>query len=425
MIARRIPKLLAAGLSLSAFTGLSWAPPKGFNYDEANVPPYTLPDPLVDAEGARVDAAKWEASRRAEVLDLFREHVYGVQPPPPEGMTWDVYEQSEEALGGKAIRKQVKLFVSGNDDGPVLDLLLYLPKNAPEPVPVFLGLNFGGNHTTHTDPAITFNAGWMRKGNGIVDHRATEATRGKAFHRWPVEMILERGFGVATMYCGDIDPDFDDGFENGVHALYPDLQNRGDNFSTISAWAWGLSRAMDFLEKDDDIDHERVAVLGHSRLGKTALWAGATDERFAMVISNNSGCGGAALARRRFGETVERINTSFPHWFCENHKKFNGNEDALPVDQHALIALIAPRLVYVASASEDQWADPHGEFLSAKEGSRVYELLWSEGIPEDAEWPAAGDHLHAEAVGYHLREGKHDVEEFDWDLFIGFAESRI
>ncbi|MEM0897376.1 MAG: acetylxylan esterase [Verrucomicrobiota bacterium] len=389
------------------------------------MPPYNLPDPLVDESGKKIDAETWNASRRGEVLDLFCENVYGVQPPRPEGMRWEVYERSGEAFGGKAIRKQVKLFIQGDEAGPTLDLLMYLPKDLPEPAPVFLGLNFRGNHTIHADTAITLNSEWMRKGEGIVDHRATEATRGTLAGRWPVERILGRGFGVATIYCGDIDPDFDDGFENGVHALYPDLQNRGDNFSTISAWAWGLSRAMDYLEEDEDVDHRRVAVLGHSRLGKTALWAGATDERFAMVVSNNSGCGGAALSRRRFGETIERINTSFPHWFCENHRRFNGNEDALPVDQHALIALIAPRLVYVASASEDQWADPFGEFLSAKEGSRVYELLGSEGIPEDAEWPAAGDHLHGEAVGYHLREGKHDVEEFDWDFYLSFAEERM
>ena len=308
---------------------------------------------------------------------------------------------------------------SNGKDARKMDLLLYVPVDARKPVPVFLGLNFDGNQTVDADPGIRLGDVWVRGKR----QPASGSSRGSAASEWQVEKILARGYALATAYYGDIEPDFAGGMTYGVRQLFfrpGQTQPATDDWGAIGAWAWGLSRAAEYLKTDRDIDAQKIALMGHSRLGKTALWAGAQDTRFALVISNDSGEGGAALSRRNFGETIEHLNTAFPHWFCANYRKYNDHADQLPLDHHMLLALIAPRPLYVASAEQDQWADPRGEFLSAVAAGPVYELLGKQGLGTD-QMPAVS-HPIMHTIGYHIRPGKHDVTAYDWDQYLAFAD---
>ena len=392
------------------------------NYDEAKVGTYTLPDPLRFEDGRIVAQAKGWPARRAEILELFRAHVYGRSPGKPAELRFELLEEDANALKGTATRRQVAIHFAGPNGKGSMELLVYLPRQPRRPAPVMCILNFQGNHAVCNDPAIRLSKQWMaERYKGVVNHRATEAARGSEADRFPIERIIAAGFGLATAYYGDLDPDDDDdSFRNGVHPLFdPPGQRPADAWGAIGAWAWGLSRAMDYLETDPRVDAKRVTVLGHSRLGKTALWAGAQDERFAMVVSNNSGCGGAALSRRRYGETVEVINTRFPHWFCRNFRQYNAREDRCPVDQHELIALIAPRPVYVASAEADRWADPRGEFLACLGADPVYRLLGTAGLPVK-DMPPVGTPVTG-TIAYHIRPAKHDMTPYDWDRYLALA----
>jgi len=403
------------------------AEPPNTNRGESQTPPYTLPDPLIAADGTRVTTPEqWTRRRRPEVFRMFEELMYGRAPGRPASLKFEVRSVARDALGGLATRKQVSILFAGKADGPQMDLLIYLPNAAKQrPVPLFMGLNFYGNQAINPDPGITLSTSWMRPTaeKGIVNHRATEKSRGVQSHRWPVEMILKRGYGLATAYYGDIDPDFNNGFQNGVHPLfYKPGQTRPepDQWGAIAAWAWGLSRALDYLETDAAVDARHVAVMGHSRLGKTALWAGAADPRFAIVISNNSGHGGAALTRRMFSETMRRLNTVFPHWLCGNFRQFSDPKNPMPMDQHMLVALIAPRPVYVASAEEDRGADPEGEFLSVLGADPVYRLLGTDGLAATRLPPIEQPVMST--IGYHIRRGKHDVTDYDWQQWMNFAD---
>jgi len=396
------------------------------NYDEALVGNHPLPDPLVGGDGQPVTTAEaWRRKRRPELLELFQRHVYGrILPKRP--FEARLVESACDALEGRATRRQIEIRLAGAAQ-PVLHLALYLPNRSAGPHPCFLGLNFKGNHGSFADPAIVLSDAWFPdEAQGVVNHRATEAGRGTGTSRWPVEMIVERGYALATLYYGDIDPDWDDGFANGVHSLFTVEERHGDsgeNSATIAAWAWGLSRVMDYLEGVPEIDAGRVCLTGHSRLGKTALWAGACDERFALVVANNSGCGGAALSRRNFGETPAVVTRNFPHWFCRNFRENAAKPETLPVDQHQLVSLIAPRPVFISSAAGDLWADPRGEFLGGFHAGPVYRLLGSEGMAAE-EMPGL-DAPVLSRIGYAIRPGHHDITPADWRVHLDFADAQL
>ena len=399
------------------------------NYDESKIPAYTLP-PIFDSgtnpASNSVDAtrAAWQ-KRRSELLDLFAQQMFGTYPSSPYELDCQEVE-SGDAFNGKALRQQFAVTIKTASGSQRVDLLVYSPKNASQPVPCFLGLNFRGNHTTANDRKILLPKSWCPKDDaaGVVDNKATDAGRGTSDRRWEFELLIDSGCASATAYCGDIDPDFDDQFQNGVHALFPEHRpstEHPERWGTIAAWSWGLSRLLDCIEqKVKGVDAKRVIVHGHSRLGKTSLWAGASDPRFAAVISNNSGCGGAALSRREIGETLWRINNSFPHWFCGNFKQYSNNEAKLPFDQHQLLALAAPRPLYVASASEDLWADPKGEFLATQLAGELYKQLGGQPLAL-TEFPAPNNASIGQ-VSYHLREGKHDILAWDWKNYAEFIK---
>jgi hypothetical protein len=399
---------------------LALAQTSRYNYDESKVPAYTIPDPLILEDGERVkDARTWTARRRRELLAVFEDRVYGKTPAArPESRTGEVVTD-RKALGGKAVRTQVTIYFSPRIDGPQMHLLLYLPSAAKSQVPVFLGLNFAGNHTINADPGILTNDVWVRSPEDqtkLVRLPPDDRTRGTEAARWPVEKILGAGYGLATVYYYDIEPDFVGGLEYGVRSVLPDPES----WSALGAWAWGLSRAADFLDTQPGVDPRRIAVIGHSRLGKAALWAAAQDERFALVISNESGKGGASLLKRGYGETIEHLNGAFPHWFCASFRQYTGHAESLPVDANELLALIAPRPLYVASADRDQGSDPKGEFLSAANVGRVYALFDRKGLGTAQMPPVNQPVMHD--VGYHVRAGKHEITEFDWEQYLAFAE---
>lgn len=368
------------------------------NFREENVPAYTLPDPLVNVDGEKVKSPKaWYQERRPEILELYRTNVFGRVPSTDYQQRFRVVNEDRNAINGKATLKEVDVSITRAGKSLVIRLILFTPNDRKKPAPTFLLINNRGKE--NIDP-----------------------TRVVKSQFWPVEEVIARGYGIAAFHNADVDQDKFDDFQGGIHEMLDTSPRPDDAWGTIAAWAWGASRCLDYLLTDKDVDGKRVAVLGHSRGGKTALWAGAEDTRFGMTISNESGCTGAALARRRYGETVARINTVFPHWFCSNYKKYNERENDLPVDAHMLMALSAPRPLYVASAGEDIWADPRGSYLALHHAGPVYRLLKSPSdIPEAM--PPVNKQVISGQVGYHVREGGHNMLIEDWERFMNFADA--
>ena len=364
-----------------------------------------VPDVLKTVAGQPVTtSAAWEQVRRPEVLELFKAQVFGRNPVErPDTLRFEPLGADKEMVDGKALRKRVNIRYTGPGGAGCIELTAFIPKTA-KPAPAFV-LICNRSSAANIDP-----------------------DRLKPSPFFPVEELVARGYAALAFHNGDVDPDDFDGFTNGVHGVFqPDPKARtADSWGTIAAWAWGASRVMDWIETQPGIDRARVGVIGHSRGGKTALWCGATDTRFALTISNNSGCGGAKFNRMPLpkSESIARINKVFPHWFCSNYKQYGDNEAALPVDQHMLVALIAPRLAYVASATLDDWAGQPGEFHSCVLASPVWRLYGQQGLVGDA-FPAPDTPLQQGRVGYHLRTGKHDLSLYDWQRYMDFADKHL
>ena len=387
-----------------------------------------LPDPLTMLDGKKVTTKKeWLTKRRPELKELFQHYMYGYFPPKPANVKFKVERVDRNALGGKATLKEVTISF-GPPDTPKLHLMLFVPNNRKGPAPVFLGLNFCGNHTLVNDPKVHLTEAWLpSRCPGVKNNHATDAGRGKQVDVFAIEQTIDRGYAVATIYCGDIDPDRADKRE-GIqpHLRKPGQKPSPHDWGTIAAWAWGLQRAVDYLVTDPDIDARRIIIVGHSRLGKTALLAAAFDERVAMAIPLQAGCGGTAPSRRigeKGAESVKRINTSFPHWFNGAFKEFNEHPERLPFDQHCLIALMAPRPVLLANAVEDKWANPIGQFELLKAAEPVYRLLGAGGLA-DHKMPEVG-RLSAGKLGYYIREGKHSMTPGDWRVFCDYADRQL
>jgi hypothetical protein len=400
------------------------------NYTEANSGRYTLPDPLKLNDGQRVrDAKTWVTKRRPEIRKLVEENWFGRAPARPSEVTFEVVEKGTPAFGNKAVRRQVVIHFTKDRNGPRMDLLLYLPANATGPVPMFLNMSFFGNNLTVADPEVRVGRRWDRETRTQVPATPIQPQgENRARRGFPVEEFLAQGIGVATFNKDDLAPDFPGSEGLGVKALYlkpGQTRPADDEWGAIAAWAWGASRALDYFETDKDVDARRVVIHGVSRLGKTALWAGAADERFALVVASCSGEGGAAIARRNYGETLAHMAapTRYPYQFAGNYGKFAKKVDQWPVDANMLLALIAPRPVLLQTGNTDKWSDPYGEFLAAVAAEPVYQLLGKKGL-ETVRFPATGEAILND-LGYYMHEGGHGTVPSDFDVFIRFIKMHL
>jgi hypothetical protein len=390
------------------------------NYDEALVGTYTLPDPLVMLNGKKVkNANTWYKKRRPEILNLFYEFQYGKIPEPPKDMSFNVFDKGTLALDGKAIRKQVTVYFTKDTSDYKMDILIYLPPNATGPVPLFLNVSLSPNTTVANDPGIKAGYMWGRDGKRVSVNRTFR------FGRIDINQFLSEGIGYANINCGDIEPDFAKGYKYGIRSYYqkPDTAYPApDKWGAISAWSWGLSRAMDYFETDPQIDSKKVILFGVSRLGKTVLWTGARDSRFGMVITSCGGEGGAALSRRNYGENIDHMThpTRYFYQFAGNRRNYKDDFSKSPVDAHMLVALMAPRPLLLQTGDTDYWSDPKGEFLSAVAAEPVWKLLGKKGLGTDV-WPAAGTPILND-LGYYMHAGGHGALPADYQIFIKFIK---
>jgi hypothetical protein len=394
------------------------------NYQEDSVGTYTLPDILKSLDGKAVTTAKqWTQQRRPELVKLFEENQFGKMPSRPQEMTFKVFDKGTPAFNGKATRKQVTVYFTKDTSDHKMNLLIYVPAAATKPVPLLMNISFAAYNQTIEDNGLLVNNIWK-------DGKRIKADQPTVFGKMNVEQFLDAGFGFATVYYGDIEPDFKDGIKYGIrsHYLKPGQTETASNeWGAIAAWSWGLARAMDYFETDKQIDSKRVALQGASRLGKTVLWAGVKDTRYKMVIASISGEGGAALSRRNYGETIRHISdpSRYLYQFAPNYHSYADNVSSMPVDAHMLVALMAPRPLLLQTGSTDYWSDPKGEFLSAVAAAPVYRLFNEKG-PETKDMPAAGDtSLLMNELGYYMHEGGHTVLPTDWTHIISYMKKYL
>ena len=378
-----------------------------------------MPDPLVMFNGERVTCKEqWVAQRRPELKALFQHYMYGYMPEAPAHVEATLEREDKQYFGGKATKKEVALKF-GPPNAPVIHLLIVVPNKRQSPAPIFVGFNFCGNHTLLNDPTIALPQVWTPNScAGCKDNHASDAGRGTGAADWAIEGTIDRGYAVASFYGGDVDPDRPDA--RGIQLSYP---KDGLDWGTIAAWSWGMQRAVDYLVTDADIDKTKIVAVGHSRMGKAAMLAAAFDERIAMAIPLQAGCGGTAPSRGKVGEPVARINAVFPHWFNAEFKKFNEHTELLPFDQNCLVALMAPRPVLFSCAVEDTWANPAGQFEVLKAADPVYRFLGVSGLDTQT-MPATGE-LSSGTLGYFIRPGKHSMHAEDWKAFMDFADKHF
>jgi hypothetical protein len=395
------------------------------NYQEDSVGSYTLPDLLTCIHGQRVTSARiWTQKRRPELIRQFEEIQFGKMPPRPRDMHFLITDKGTPSFSGKAIRKQVTVYFSKDTADHKMNLLIYIPANTSKPAPLLMNISFAAYNQIIEDNGLMVGNIWSKEGKKV---RADKPT---VFGKMNVEQFLDAGIGFATVYYGDIEPDFKDGINYGIRKTYMkpgQTETTGSEWGAISAWAWGLSRAMDYFETDKQIDSKRVALQGASRLGKTVLWAGVHDTRYKMVLASISGEGGAAISRRNFGETIQHITdpSRYLYQFAPNYHNYADKVNSMPVDAHMLVALMAPRPLLLQTGSTDYWSDPRGEFLSAVAAAPVYRLFNEKG-PETSQMPAAGDtSLLMNNLGYYMHEGGHSVLPTDWTHMIEYMKKYL